>query len=104
MRALVSVGPPAASGTIMWMGRLGHACARAPRTAMAGAKIDAVDSLIRRRREIMAALRHLAAIIAAIDREGQAAGLRHADRPAQPYRMNRLRSAFLARSPMCLCT
>jgi hypothetical protein len=57
MRALVSVGPPAAIGTIMWMGRSGHACACAARTMTAGAKIDAADSFIRRRRVIIAALR-----------------------------------------------
>src|SRR5271156_615924 len=54
MRAMLSVGPPAAIGTIMWTDRSGQArgcvCASAARPPSPGANAVAAESAIRRRR------------------------------------------------------
>src|SRR5271163_2427949 len=54
MRAMLSVGPPAAIGTIMWTGRSGQTrgcvCASAARPPRPGANAVAAESTIRRRR------------------------------------------------------
>ena len=49
-RATESVGPPAASGTIMRTVRLGHVSARAARVITFGANTDAAEIAITRRR------------------------------------------------------
>src|SRR5580704_18114291 len=79
-RATESVGPPAASGTIMRTERLGHASARAARVITFGASTDAVENAISRRRVSTTLPGSLALRLVAIKGSCHVVGLRHADR------------------------
>src|SRR5580700_9012645 len=77
-RATESVGPPAASGTIMRTARLGHASAFATRITF-GANTDAVENASSRRRVSTALPRFIRIKISRDHLLVPRRGLRHAD-------------------------